>query len=72
MLIEANKVVTFHYRMNEPGHDVIDDSRRGSPVVYLHGYQNTLIVYLVGDFTIKPAIRVYGVQNYSPYSIQGQ
>ena len=42
MLIEANKVVTFHYRMNEPGHDVIDDSRRGSPVVYLHGYQNTL------------------------------
>lgn len=42
MLIEANKVVTFHYRMNEPGHDVIDDSRRGSPVVYLHGYQGML------------------------------
>ncbi len=42
MLIEANKVVTFHYRMNEPGHDVIDDSRRGNPVVYLHGYQGML------------------------------
>ena len=42
MFIEANKVVTFHYRMNEPGHNVIDDSRRGNPVVYLHGYQNTL------------------------------
>lgn len=42
MLIEANKVVTFHYRMNEPGHEVIDDSRRGNPVVYLHGYQGML------------------------------
>lgn len=42
MLIEANKVVTFHYRMSEPGHDVIDDSRKGSPVVYLHGYQGML------------------------------
>jgi FKBP-type peptidyl-prolyl cis-trans isomerase SlyD len=42
MLIEKNKVVTFHYRMNEPGHDVIDDSRKGNPVVYLHGYQGML------------------------------
>ncbi len=42
MLIEKNKVVTFHYRMSEPGHDVIDDSRKGSPVIYLHGYQGML------------------------------
>ena len=42
MLIEANTVVTFHYGMSEPGHDIIDDSRRSSPVVYLHGYQGML------------------------------
>ena len=42
MLIEKNKVVTFHYRMSEPGHDVIDDSRKGNPVVYLQGYQGML------------------------------
>ena len=42
MLIEKNKVVAFHYRMSEPGHDVIDDSRKGNTVVYLHGYQGML------------------------------
>jgi len=42
MIIEANKVVTFHYRMREPGADVIDDSRDGEPVVYLHGHGGML------------------------------
>lgn len=43
MLIEANKVVTFHYRMNESGQDILEDSHQGgNPVVYLHGYQGML------------------------------
>lgn len=40
MLIEQNKVVTFHYRVREPGHEVIEDSHDDNdPAVYLHGHQ---------------------------------
>ena len=42
MLIAADKVVTFHYRLSEPGQDVIEDSRDGQPVVYLHGHAGML------------------------------
>jgi len=42
MLIEADKVVTFHYRMSEPGQAVFEDSHRGHPVVYIHGHNGML------------------------------
>lgn len=42
MLIEANKVVSLHYRLNEAGHDVVEDSHGGAPVVYLHGHGGML------------------------------
>lgn len=38
MLIETNKVVTFHYRLSEPGKGQIEDSRDSNPIVYLHGH----------------------------------
>lgn len=38
MLIEANKVVTFHYRLSEASKGQIEDSRSSNPIVYLHGH----------------------------------
>lgn len=43
MLVEMNKVVTFHYRLREPGQPVFEDSHDGQPVVYLHGQQGMLV-----------------------------
>ena len=37
MLIGADKVVTFHYRLSESGQEVVENSRDDQPVVYLHG-----------------------------------
>ena len=42
MLIAADKVVTFHYRLSEPGQEVVEDSRDDRPVVYLHGHGGML------------------------------
>jgi len=42
MTIATDKVVTFHYRLNEPGQDVIEDSHTGEPKVYLHGHQRMM------------------------------
>jgi len=38
MLVEADKVVTFHYRLSEPGQEVFEDLRNAQPVACLHGY----------------------------------
>lgn len=38
MQIEKNKVVTFHYKVNEVGQEALEDSRGGEPLVYLHGH----------------------------------
>lgn len=38
MQIEANKVVTFHYRLSESGQGQIEESHGATPVVYLHGH----------------------------------
>lgn len=43
MLVEMNKVVTFHYRLSEPGQAVFEDSHERQPVVYLHGQQSMLV-----------------------------
>ena len=42
MVIAADKVVTFHYRLSEPGQEVAEDSRDDQPVVYLHGHGGML------------------------------
>ncbi len=42
MLIAADKVVSFHYRLSEADQPVVDDSRNGPPVVYLHGHDGML------------------------------
>jgi FKBP-type peptidyl-prolyl cis-trans isomerase SlyD len=42
MLIDADMVVTFHYRVSEPGQEVFEDSHQGQPVVYLHGHHGML------------------------------
>lgn len=42
MVIDKNKVVSFHYRVSEPGGELVEDSHAGSPVVYLHGHGGML------------------------------
>jgi len=42
MLIEDNKVVSFHYCLSEDGKDVLEDSHTGNPMVYLHGHKGML------------------------------
>lgn len=38
MLIEKNRVVSFHYRLSEADGGLIEDSRSGEPLLYLHGH----------------------------------
>ncbi len=54
MLIEANKVVTFHYRLSESSKGHIEDSRDGDAIVYLHGH-NGIIPGLENALTGKKA-----------------
>jgi len=43
MIIEVNKVVSFHYRLREEGDEsVLEDSYEGSAVVYLYGHEGVL------------------------------
>jgi FKBP-type peptidyl-prolyl cis-trans isomerase SlyD len=42
MLIERNKVVTFHYRLSRAGGGPIEDTHEGEPMVYLHGQEGVL------------------------------
>jgi FKBP-type peptidyl-prolyl cis-trans isomerase SlyD len=42
MLIAADKVVSFHYRLSELGGEVVEDSHDDRPVVYLHGHEGML------------------------------
>lgn len=42
MLIDANKVVTFHYRVSEPGQPELENSHDDAPAVYLHGHQGMI------------------------------
>ncbi len=71
MHIEKNKVVTFHYRLSEPGQAVFEDSHAGPPAVYLHGQHNMLAGLeealagkQAGDvFTVTlPPEKAYGVR----------
>ena len=42
MIIATDKVVTFHYKLNEPGKDVFEDSHSQEPVSYLQGHKGML------------------------------
>ncbi len=42
MGIENNKVVSFHYRLSEPGGEPFEDSHGDQPMVYLHGHGDML------------------------------
>ncbi len=41
-VVEKDKVVTFHYKLNEPGQEVFEDSHDKDPVSYLHGHNGML------------------------------
>ena len=40
MIIDADKVVTFHYRLRDEQDALIESSEGKSPVVYMHGHGN--------------------------------
>jgi FKBP-type peptidyl-prolyl cis-trans isomerase SlyD len=40
MPIAQNSVVTIHYTLKDDAGDVIDSSREGDPIAYLHGHGN--------------------------------
>ncbi len=40
MTIAANKVVTFHYTLTNNAGELVDTSREGEPLPYLHGANN--------------------------------
>ena len=42
MVIKADKVVTFHYRLSEFGGKILENSHRGQPIVYLHGHRGMI------------------------------
>lgn len=42
MQISKDSVVAFHYRLQEAGGDVFEDSHDGDPVLYLHGQRGML------------------------------
>jgi FKBP-type peptidyl-prolyl cis-trans isomerase SlyD len=42
MNIENNRVVAFHYQLQEVGGDYSEDSTGGDPMYYLHGYRGIL------------------------------
>lgn len=44
MQISADKVVSFHYRLNETGGEQLETSYDADPTLYLHGHNNLLPV----------------------------
>ena len=55
-LVAKDTVVTFHYTLTDKGGQVLDSSRDGEPLVYLHGYsqivpglENALVGKAVGS-----------------------
>lgn len=71
MFIDADKIVSFHYRLSEPGQAVFEDSYDGQPVVYLHGHnamlpglEEALTGRQTGDkFTVTlPPEKAYGLR----------
>ena len=42
MIIEQDKVVSFHYLLSDENSVVLEDSHRGNAMVYLHGHNGML------------------------------
>lgn len=42
MTIAANKVVSFHYTLKDSQDEVLENSREGDPMAYLHGHGNII------------------------------
>jgi FKBP-type peptidyl-prolyl cis-trans isomerase SlyD len=42
MVIDKNAVVSFHYRLGEPGKGDLENSHGDDPIVYLHGHHGLL------------------------------
>lgn len=71
MLVELNKVVSFHYRLRDAENELIEDSHEdNSPVVYLHGHngiiqglENALVGKAAGD---KFNVTLAPEQGYGP------
>lgn len=42
MVVEKDAVVSFHYRLSEPGQPALEDSHGGAPLSYLHGHHGML------------------------------
>jgi FKBP-type peptidyl-prolyl cis-trans isomerase SlyD len=42
MHITADKVVSFHYRLNETGGELLESSYEAEPTLYLHGHSGLL------------------------------
>ncbi|MCB1614676.1 MAG: peptidylprolyl isomerase [Pseudomonadales bacterium] len=69
MLIEKNRVVSFHYSLSETGGGLLEDSLNSNPVLYLHGagglipgLAEAMEGHAVGDsFTVDlPPEKAYG------------
>ena len=72
MKISKNSAVTFHYHLTSPSGDVIDSSRGGEPLAYIHGHGNlvegveeALLGMTTGETTtaIVPPEKGYGTRN---------
>ena len=68
MQIEKDKVVTVHYRVSEPGGEVLEDSHDDQPLAYLHGHhgmiqalEEELLGKGVGDKVSKAVDNAYGM-----------
>lgn len=44
MKIEKERVVQFHYQLKDQDNQLLEDSRNGEPMAYLHGHNNIFAV----------------------------
>ena len=72
MIVEKDKVVTFHYTLKNAAGEQMESSREKDPMTYLHGANNIIVGlekamdgHAVGDqfsVTVEPE-EAYGVRN---------
>lgn len=72
MSISKDKVVQFHYRLQDESGELLESSQGGDPTAYLHGYRNVIVGLekamegkVAGDsfsVTIEP-LEAYGPRN---------
>lgn len=72
MIVEKNKVVTFHYTLKNIDGEQLESSREKEPMTYLHGANNIIVGLEKGmeghqagdgfEVTVEPE-QAYGVRN---------